>query len=103
MQQNATAAEGPPRTPLRSLQRSPGPLAGFKGEGRGKEEGEGRGGEGKLRTGAGREGGRGRERQERGRDGGEGIGEEVDSDAQLEQGTKMFELSGSGSTNLFSF
>jgi len=48
MQQNTTAAEVPPWTPLGSLQRSPDPLAGFKGKRR--EEGE-------RREGRGREGG----------------------------------------------
>jgi len=62
MRQNATAAGGPPRTPLGSLQRLPRPLAGFKGaasrrEGKGEgREGKERGGEGKERAGEGREG-----------------------------------------------
>ena len=43
MQQNATAAGAPPRTMLGSLQRSPGPLAGFKGAASGWK---GKGGEG---------------------------------------------------------
>jgi len=56
MQQNVTAAGAPPRTPQASLQRSPDPLAGFKGSA------SRRGGEG-VRE------GRGREREERGREG----------------------------------
>jgi len=65
MQQNATAADAPSRTPLGSSQHSPDPLAGFKGPLRGGEgEGKGKGGEGQG--------------------GGEGEGGEVDSDAQLE-------------------
>jgi len=63
MQQNATAAGAPPQTPLGSLQRSPGPLAGFKGaasrrgggrEGRGRE-GKGKGGDGQRGRGRGGE------------------------------------------------
>jgi len=46
-------------------QRSPRPLAGFRGKGREKK------------------------RAQRGREGGEGRGGEVDSDAQLEQGRQL--------------
>jgi len=74
MQQNATVDGAPPRTLWGSLQRSPDPLAGFKGAalrrgGRGRET-------------------RGREREERG-DEGKRMAGEVDSDAQLEQGRRL--------------
>ena len=83
MQQNATAAEASPRTPLEELTALSRPLAGFKGAAWRQ------GGEGNRR---GRES-RGRERQEKGREGGEEEGEErggeVDSDAQLEQDRRL--------------
>jgi len=56
MQQNATAAGVPPRTRWGSLQRSPDPLAGFRGSA--SRRGKGKGGKTK--------GGRGREKDGRG-------------------------------------
>jgi len=88
MQQNASAAGTPPCRPRwGSLQRSPDPLAGFKGASS-RYGGEGERGKGK--EGRGREG-RGSEREEKGREGeeGEGRGGEVDCDAQLEQGRRL--------------
>ena len=78
MQQNATAAEAPPRTSLGGAYSAPSEsTAGCKGaggggerEGKGKEEREGKG-----RIGAGRKGKR--------------RGGEVDSDVQLEQGRRL--------------
>jgi len=70
MQQNATAAGTPPRTRWGSIQRSPDPLAGFKGAASRRKGGKGKGWE--------------RER-EPGREGKGGV----DSDVQLEEGRQL--------------
>jgi len=76
---------GLPRTPLGSLQRSPDPLAGFKGAA------SQRGGESRGKRKVGERKGNGEEGRER-----EG---EVDSDAQLEEGRRLAKAGDAGPVN----